>query len=135
MIEEGIGGAMISILIVEDNPNNRILLRDLLEFHGFEVMEAVNGEEGVAAARKEMPDLILMDLQMTKLDGFAAGKILKEDPATKHIKIIAVTSFAMAGDRERIMEAGFDDYISKPFDTRGLPTLLKKMLERQVNVI
>jgi len=118
------------ILVVEDNPQNRMLLKDLLEFHGFEILEAANGEEGIAAARKEMPDLILMDLQMPVLDGFAAGKILKEDPATKHIKIIAVTSFAMVGDRERVMEAGFDDYISKPIDTRGLPTLLKKMLER-----
>lgn len=118
------------ILVVEDNPQNRMLLRDLLGFHGFEILEAANGEEGIAAARKEMPDLILMDLQMPVLDGFATGKILKEDPATKHIKIIAVTSFAMVGDRERVLEAGFDDYISKPIDTRGLPTLLKKMLER-----
>ena len=118
------------ILIVEDNPQNRMLLRDLLEFHGFEVLEAADGKEGIDSARKEMPDLILMDLQMPVLDGFAAGKILKEDPATKHIKIIAVTSFAMVGDRKRIIEAGFDDYISKPIDTRGLPVLLKKMVER-----
>lgn len=118
------------ILIVEDNPQNRMLLKDLLEFHGFEVLEAANGEEGVATARKEMPDLILMDLQMPVLDGFAAGKILKDDPATQHIKIITVTSFAMVGDKERVKDAGFDDYISKPIDTRGLPTLLKKMLER-----
>ncbi|MBA4422730.1 MAG: response regulator [Syntrophus sp. (in: bacteria)] len=118
------------ILVVEDNPQNRMLIKDLLEFHGFEVLEVANGEEGIAAARKEMPDLILMDLQMPVLDGFAAGKILREDPATKHIKIIAVTSFAMVGDRERVKAAGFDDYISKPIDTRGLPTLLKKMLER-----
>jgi len=107
-----------------------MLLRDLLEFHGFEVLEAADGKEGIDSARKEMPDLILMDLQMPVLDGFAAGKILKEDPATKHIKIIAVTSFAMVGDRKRIIEAGFDDYISKPIDTRGLPVLLKKMVER-----
>lgn len=118
------------ILVVEDNPQNRMLLKDLLEFHGFEILEAANGEEGIAAARKEMPDLILMDLQMPVLDGFAAGKTLKDDPATQHIKIIAVTSFAMVGDRERVMTAGFDNYISKPIDTRGLPTLLKKMLER-----
>ncbi|MDI6726574.1 MAG: response regulator [Smithellaceae bacterium] len=118
------------ILIVEDNPQNRMLVKDILEFHGFGVLEAADGEEGIAAARKEMPDLILMDLQMPVLDGFTAGKILKEDPATKHIKIIAVTSFAMVGDRERVMEAGFDEYISKPIDTRGLPALLKKMVEQ-----
>jgi CheY-like chemotaxis protein len=118
------------ILIVEDNAQNRLLLKDLLEYHGFEILEAANGEEGIAVARKERPDLILMDLQMPVMDGFAAGKILKEDPATKHIKIVAITSFAMVGDRERVMEAGFDDYISKPIDTRGLPGLLKKILER-----
>jgi len=117
------------ILVVEDSPQNRMLLRDLLEFHGFEILEAADGEEGIAAARREMPDLILMDLQMPVLDGFAAGKILKEDPATRHIKIVAVTSFAMVGDSERVLAAGFDEYISKPIDTRGLPALVKKLLE------
>ncbi len=107
-----------------------MLLKDLLEFHGFEVMDAADGIEGIEAARKELPDLILMDLQMAVLDGFSAGKILQADPATQHIRIVAVTSFAGEGDKERIRDAGFYDYVSKPIDTRSLPTLLNKMLER-----
>lgn len=113
------------ILIVEDNPMNRRLLRDVLKYYGYEALEASDGKEGVSMAIEHMPDLILMDLQMPVMDGYQAGAILKNDPKTKHIKIIALTSFAMKGDRDRVMEAGFDDYISKPIDTRGLPKILE----------
>lgn len=117
------------ILIVEDNPQNRLLLKDVLEFHGYEIMEAEDGQAGIEMAKKYKPDLILMDLQMPVMDGFTAGKIIRGDPDTKNIKMIAVTSFAMLGDKERIMEAGFDHYIAKPINTRELPDLIKEILK------
>ncbi|HAJ27980.1 MAG TPA: response regulator [Syntrophus sp. (in: bacteria)] len=116
------------ILIIEDNPQNRLLLKDVLEFHGYEIMEAEDGQAGVEMAKKNKPDLILMDLQMPVMDGLTAGKIIRGDADIKNIKMIAVTSFAMSGDKERIMEAGFDHYISKPIDTRTLPVLIEKVL-------
>ncbi|MCM2264589.1 MAG: response regulator, partial [Desulfuromonadales bacterium] len=102
------------ILIVEDNINNRSLLRDLLSFHGYEITVAADGQEGVALAREVLPDLILMDIQMPGMDGMTAGHLLKGDPATSGLKIIALTSFAMQGDKEKFLAAGFDDYLSKP---------------------
>jgi len=114
------------ILIVEDNEKNRLLIKDILLYHGYEVIEAENGKEGVRMAKGYLPDLILMDIQMPVMDGFTAIKMLKDDPATKNIKIIALTSFAMKGDRGSIMGAGFDDYIAKPFDTRKLPGMVKR---------
>ena len=117
---------MKKILIVEDNEKNRLLIKDILLYYGYEVIEAENGKEGLEQAKKHLPDLILLDIQMPVMDGFTAIKMLKDDPATKNIKIIALTSFAMKGDRENIMEAGFDDYIAKPFDTRKLPEMVKK---------
>lgn len=116
------------ILIVEDILMNRRLIRDILIYYGYETIEAENGEEAVRIAREQKPDLIIMDIQMPVMNGFEAIKILKSDPATKGIKVIAVTSFAMAGDRERVFEAGFDDYMSKPIDTRQLPEIVKKYL-------
>ena len=116
------------ILIVEDNPQNRLLVKDVLEFYGYEIMEAEDGQAGIEMAKKYKPDLILMDLQMPVMDGFTAGKIIRGDPDTKNIKMIAVTSFAMLGDKERVMEAGFDHYIAKPINTRELPDLIKEIL-------
>lgn len=117
------------ILIVEDNPQNRVLVKDVLEFYGYEIIEAVDGQSGIEMAKNHKPDLILMDIQMPVMDGITAGKIIRGDPDTKDIKMIAVTSFAMLGDRERIMEAGFDRYIAKPINTRELPDLIKEMLK------
>ncbi len=119
------------ILIVEDNANNSSLLLDILTFHGYEVTVAVDGQEGVTLATKIMPDLILMDIQMPGMDGMTAGSILKGDPATGRLKIIALTSFAMQGDEEKFMAAGFDGYISKPVNTRELPALIKHWLEQE----
>jgi len=116
------------ILVVEDNVQNRMLVKDVLEFYGYEIIEAENGQEGIDMAKKYKPDLILMDIQMPVIDGFTAVKIIRSDPDTKNIKMIAVTSFAMSGDKERIKEAGFDHYISKPIDTRELPDLVKSFL-------
>jgi len=117
------------ILIVEDNENNRSLFRDILKFHGHEVTVASDGAEGVALARELMPDLILMDIQMPGMDGMSAGVILKGDPATRGLKIIALTSFAMQGDEQKFLAAGFDGYLSKPISTRELPILVQKWLQ------
>ena len=116
------------ILIAEDNSNNQRLLTDILHYHGYEVLEAENGEDAVRVARESRPDLICMDLQMPGIDGLTAIGMLKNDPATKGIRIIAVTSFAMMGDREKALQAGADDYISKPFNTRELPLLIRRLL-------
>jgi two-component system, cell cycle response regulator DivK len=90
-----------------------------------------NGLEGVRLAHEILPDLILMDIQMPNVDGISASRILKSDPITRDIIIIALTSFAMKGDREKILEAGVDDYVAKPIDTRELPRLLDKNLGRR----
>ena len=117
------------ILIVEDNANNRSLFRDILTFHGYQVTTACDGREGVAVARTLAPDLILMDIQMPGLDGLSAGIMLKADPETCGLKIVALTSFAMRGDREKILAAGFDGYLSKPVSTRELARLVRQWLE------
>ncbi len=116
------------ILIVEDIQMNRRLIRDILIYHGYETIEAENGEEAVRIAREQKPDLIIMDLQMPVMNGYDAIRILKNDPETKHIKILAVTSFAMAGDREKALGTGADEYISKPINTRELPKIVNSVL-------
>lgn len=116
------------ILIVEDNELNRILLKDVLEYYGYEVAEAVNGAEGLERAREYPPDLLFLDIQMPVLDGFAVIRALRNDPVPGIRKIIALTSFAMRGDRERIMAAGFDGYLTKPIDTRELPRMIREWL-------
>lgn len=105
---------------------NRKLIVAVLAYHGYETLEAGDGAEGVRAAVEHMPDLILMDIQMPVMDGRAALELLKNDPRTRGIKVIALTSFAMKGDRERFKEAGFADYIAKPLQTRELPEIVKK---------
>ena len=116
------------ILLVEDNENNRNLLKDILHFHGYEVAIASDGQEAVTMARELLPDLILMDIQMPGMDGMTACNILKNDPATSGLKIVALTSFAMQGDSEKFLASGFDAYISKPLNTRELPVMLKLWL-------
>jgi CheY-like chemotaxis protein len=122
----------MKILIVEDIPMNRRLIGDILKYHGYEILEAENGEEGIRMAKEHIPDLIIMDLQMPVKNGYDAIRILKNDPETKHIKILAVTSFAMAGDREKALETGADDYISKPINTRELPKRVKRLLSENI---
>ena len=117
-------------LIVEDNPKNLKLIRDLLQIRGYTTLEATDGKQGVDMARAKMPDLILMDIQMPVMDGFEATSILKADPVTKSITIVALTAFAMQGDREKCMESGFNDYITKPLDTRAFMTKIKEYLEK-----
>jgi two-component system, cell cycle response regulator DivK len=116
------------ILVVEDNPANRRLLHDVLEYYGYDVIEAENGKDGIKLAAERLPDLILMDIQMPVMNGFTAISLLKKDSRTKNIKVIAVTSFAMAGDRDRVMQSGADEYISKPINTRELPEIVKRLI-------
>ena len=118
------------ILIVEDDPKNLKLIRDLLQIRGYATLEATDGKQGVDMARAKMPDLILMDIQMPVMNGFEATSILKADPVTKSITIVALTAFAMQGDREKCIEAGFNDYITKPLDTRTFMTKIKEYLEK-----
>jgi two-component system, cell cycle response regulator DivK len=117
-----------TILIVEDNAQNRLLMVDILKVRGYEVLEAHDGAEGIALARTHKPDLILLDMQMPVMDGLEAARLLKADPETRGIKILAVTSFAMKGDRERILAAGCDEYMAKPIDTRQLPLMVRQIL-------
>lgn len=119
---------MSLILVVDDNKMNRVLVCDILKTHGFDVLEADNGHECLKIIQTKRPDCILMDMQMPIMDGFETTKIIKTNPQTKDIKIIAITSFAMKGDKERIMELGADEYISKPINTRELPDLVKRLV-------
>ena len=107
-----------TILIVEDEPRNLKLLHDLLQRFGYEILEAPDGELGVKLAGEKIPDMILMDIMMPKMDGLEATRIIKADEKTKHIPIIALTSYAMKGDREKTIEAGCDGYIAKPIDIK-----------------
>ncbi|MFH1710017.1 MAG: response regulator [bacterium] len=117
-----------TILTIEDNERNRMLMKDILVYRGYNVIEAANGKEGIEIAFSRKPDLIFLDMQMPVMDGFAALKELRSNSELNDIKIVAVTSFAMKGDREKILAAGADDYISKPIDTRALPELVKKYI-------
>ena len=104
------------ILIVEDEPTNRKLVGDLLKRIGYITIEATDGKQGVELARAKKPDLILMDIQMPVMNGLEATRILKADATTKNIPVLALTSYAMEGDKERILEAGCDGYLTKPID-------------------
>ena len=115
---------MAKILLVEDNEMNRDMLSRRLVKRGYEVVIAVEGEQGVALARTDSPDLVLMDMSLPVLDGWEATRRLKSDPATRGIPIIALTAHAMAGDREKAREAGCDDFDTKPVE---LPRLLSKI--------
>jgi two-component system cell cycle response regulator DivK len=119
------------ILVVEDNERNLKLVRDVLQFAGYEVISARSGEQGVALAREQAPDLVLMDLQLPAMDGTEALRILRDDPLTREIPIVAVTAFAMKDDRERALDAGFDSYLEKPISVRAFPELVRGFLDRK----
>jgi len=119
---------MKHILVADDTVHNRLLLKDILVQRGFLVSEATNGEQAVALARQFQPALILMDIQMPVLDGYRAIQILKSDRETARIKIIAITSFAMKGDQEHILQSGCDAYIAKPINTRDLVAQIEEVL-------
>ena len=111
---------MIKILLVEDNEDNRDMLSRRLERKGFMVIVAVNGQDGVSKASSEQPDLILMDMSLPVMDGWEATKIIKEQPETKKIPVVALTAHAMLSDREKALAAGCDDYDTKPVDFQNL---------------
>jgi len=108
------------ILVIEDQEDNRRILRDLLTSAGYESIEADAGEEAPALAQTQRPDLILMDIQLPGIDGYEATRRIKADPALRRIPIIAVTSYALSGDEVAAMEAGCEGYVTKPFSPRAL---------------
>jgi two-component system cell cycle response regulator DivK len=113
MIDNGVAA---HILIVEDNPKNLKLIRDLLRVTGYTTLEAGDGETAIGLARQQQPGLILMDVQLPGLDGVSAMKALKQDDTTRHIPIVALTAFAMKDDDKKFLAQGFDGYLSKPID-------------------
>jgi CheY-like chemotaxis protein len=117
---------MKTVLIAEDNPTNRELLRELLEVRGYIVSEACNGQEAVAMVEQETPDVLLLDIGMPLLDGFGVARKLRENPRFALLPIVAITAYAMQGDREKIMESGFNGYLSKPVNS----SLLYQELDR-----
>lgn len=123
-------GVKKTILVVEDNPKNMRLMRMILSANGYDVLEATDGEEGLKMAQEGRPDLIVLDIQLPKMEGTEVAKRLRAMPEFDGIPMIALTAYAMKGDQERILEAGFDSYMSKPIDTRELPSLVAQMLSR-----
>lgn len=121
---------MPKILIVEDNEENRDSLTRRLKRRGFEVVHAVNGREGVAAANDEKPTLILMDMNMPEIDGWEATKLIKANAALQDVPIVALTAHAMAGDRDRALQAGCADYHTKPVDFERLLTQIETLLKQ-----
>ena len=116
-----------TVLTIEDNEYNRKIVRKLLG-PSYRLVEAVDGEAGVALAVAELPDLILMDVQLPKMSGLEATRILRADPRTKHIPIVIITSFALSGDRERAADSGAAGYLAKPYSPGELLALVRKFL-------
>ncbi len=116
------------ILMVEDTEDNRQIVRDLIATTGYELIEAADGESGVAAASAERPDLILMDIQLPIVDGYEATRRIKANPELRHIPIIAVTSYALSGDEAKAIAAGCDGYVAKPFSPRQLLAMVHEFL-------
>jgi two-component system cell cycle response regulator DivK len=118
-----------TILLVEDNEDNRAIYRTILTYGGFRVIEAVDGEEGIERARREQPALILMDISIPKIDGWAATRALKLDASTTHIPIVALTAHASAAHRARAMEVGCESYLAKPVEPRRVLEEVRRLLE------
>jgi two-component system cell cycle response regulator DivK len=117
-----------TVLLVEDNDDNLRIYSTILTFSGYRVLEATDGEAGLAAAREQQPDLILMDVSIPKIDGWEVTRILKADPETSTIPIVALTAHALATDRERAEQIGFDGYISKPAEPRQVLAEVERRL-------
>lgn len=120
------------ILLIEDNEQNRYMLTFLLEQHGHEVVCAVSGSLGLELAARVRPDLILLDIQLPGMDGYAVARALKGDPALKSIPVVAVTSYAMVGDREKVMAAGAEGYIEKPINPDTFVGEVERFLRSRV---
>ena len=119
------------ILLVEDTEDNRQIMRDLMSMTDYELIEAVDGADGVAMAALHKPDLILMDIQLPVMDGYEAARRIKADPALRHIPIIAVTSYALSGDEAKTLAAGCDGYVAKPFSPRLLLAKIREFLPQE----
>jgi len=117
-----------TVLHIEDNEYNRKIVRQLLSRTSFRLLEAVDGEEGLAVAQRELPDLILMDVQLPKLSGLDATRLLRADPRTAKIPLVVVTSFALSGDDRRAIDAGASAYLAKPYSPRDLMALIDRFL-------
>jgi CheY-like chemotaxis protein len=124
---------MAEILIIEDNPLNMELARDLLEARGYEVREAATAQEGIEAIQNRRPDLVLMDVQLPGMDGLTATRILRKDRNLSNLIIVALTAHAMKGDEQKVLEAGCNGYISKPIDTRQFPAQIAGFLQKVVS--
>ena len=118
------------VLVVDDQVDNRTILRDLLGSAGIQVLEAENGAIGVEMAMDLQPDLILMDIQMPEMDGYEASRRIKAVPALAAVPIIAVTSYALSGDNDKARAAGCDDYVTKPFSPRALLVIVMSWLDK-----
>ena len=118
------------ILLVEDNDKNMKLARDLLQYHGFTIIEATNAEDGIVLAREKKPKLVLMDIQLPGMDGVSALEHLRKDASTATIPIVAMTASVMKEDRERFEKAGFDGFITKPIDVRAFPQQVRDAVAR-----
>ena len=117
-----------TVLIIEDNELNMKLVRSMLQLGQYQVLEAVDAEDGIQLARKQLPNLILMDIQLPGMDGLEATRLIKNDPDLSHIPVIALTSYAMRGDEERAILAGCSGYMAKPIDTRNFLDILSEYL-------
>jgi two-component system cell cycle response regulator DivK len=116
------------ILVADDNAASRELIREVLEMSGYDVVEAADGRDAVSRARESSPDLVLVDIQMPRLDGYGVLRELRADPLLSSLQVVALTAFAMQGDRERALDAGFDGYITKPVEIAALREEIKKLL-------
>ena len=118
------------VLLVEDNEKNMKLARDILRFKGYRVTEATTGEDAVASAASDPPDLVLMDIQLPGIDGIEAFRRIRSDPKTAKVPVVALTASVMAGDRERFDKAGFDGFIAKPIDVKQFPDQVASYLAK-----
>jgi CheY-like chemotaxis protein len=122
---------MITVLIAEDNAVNRELLRELLELRGYTVLEACDGQEALHVIEQAQPELLLLDIGMPIMDGFAVIRRIRENPRLAGLPVVAVTAYAMRGDREKILNSGFDGYLSKPVNARSLSEELNRLLDKR----
>jgi CheY-like chemotaxis protein len=119
------------ILVVEDNERNLKLVRDVLQYAGYDILEARTGEQGVELAQRSSPHLVLMDLQLPGIDGEQAFRLIRDDSRTSGIPVVALTASAMKDDRPRVLRAGFDGYLEKPINVRALPAQVLAFLSRE----
>src|SRR5579863_7823637 len=124
---------MKTILVAEDNPTNRELLRELLEIRGYSVVEACDGQDALVVVEQAPPALVLLDIGMPRLDGYAVLRKLRENPRLALLPVVAVTAYAMQGDREKILNSGFDGYLSKPVNARLLAEELDRLLSKRTH--